>query len=398
MNILMINQSDAFIGGSDTYFRDICLLLKSKGHNVYEFYSTVDKDKENIYPSSIDFESPKVSDFIKYCYNWEAKSKLNNFIMDKEIDIAHINIYYGKLTSSILSVLENKNIPIVQTLHEYKLVCPVYTLINNGKECYSCKGNRFYNAVINKCNRNSVARSILSCAESYISVLMGSQRKIDKFICVSAFQRNKMEEMGINHDKLVTIHNFLPEYKKNKNITCGEEYFLYLGRVEIDKGIKIFLEIAKRRPEFKFVVVGDGMSLNYAIEQKEKHKIDNIEFIGKVESNKVNDYIKRSIALIVPSLAMETFGLVVLEAFNYAKPVIASKQGGMTETVVDYENGFLKEKGDVEGFIDAVDLLGNNHQLAKSMGYAGYIHLTKNFSENIFYNKLIGIYKEVINA
>ena len=396
MNILILNQSDKLVGGSDIYFRDLGDLLREKGHTVYEFYSTSNVEYLDIYPLSINFDSPSAKDIVKYCYNKEAKDKLNNFIKNKKIDVAHLNIYYGKLTSSILSVLVKNKIKIVQTLHEYKLVCPTYNMSCNGKFCEACKGNKFYNAILKKCNRGSFIRSIVSSVESYVSLILGSQSKIDKFVCVSNFQKNKIIDMGIDSGKLTTVHNFLLSCKMNKNIIHDEgEFFLYLGRVEIEKGIVVFMEMAKRRPDLKFVVVGDGSYLSKALEKKESEKIENISFVGKIDSNNVGEYLRKSIALVVPTLCMETFGLVILEAFNYSKPVVASRQGGMTEIVIDKDNGFLCDIGDVNSFLSAIDYLDRNRGLGKEMGERGYYRMLDNFSEDCFYKKIVKIYEEV---
>lgn len=373
-------------------------MLRDKGHTVYEFYSTHDVKKFNLYPKAIDFDSPRIMDIVNYCYNNDAKKKLAEFIENKKIDIAHLNIFYGKLTSSILKVLVDKKIPIVQTLHEYKLVCPTYKMSCNGEVCGACKGNKFFNAAIKRCNRKSFVRSFVSSIESYFSLIFGSQSKIDRFICVSDFQKNKIIDMGIDEKKLMTVHNFLPLYKLNKTpIKENGDFFLYLGRVEVEKGILVFMELAKRRPNMKFVVVGDGGYLLQAIDKKLKEKIDNIEFVGKIESDKVDEYLQRAIALVVPSLWMETFGLVILEAFNYAKPVIASRQGGMTEIIMDKENGFLCDVGDADSFLKAVDYIYSNNDVGRKMGECGYARVREVFSEECFYHNIIKIYEEVFN-
>lgn len=396
MNILLLNQSNKLVGGSDIYFRDLGDLLRKKGHTVYEFYSTSNVDCLDTYPLSVNFDSPSVKDIVKYCYNKEAKDKLNSFIENKKIDVAHLNIYYGKLTSSILNVLVKNKIKIVQTLHEYKLVCPTYKMSCNGKVCEACKGNKFYNAVLKKCNRGSFIRSVISSVESYISLMLGSQSKIDKFICVSDFQKNKIIDMGIDDGKLTTVHNFFPSYKMNRNVIPNEgEFFLYLGRIEVEKGIVVFMEMAKRRPDLNFVVAGDGSYLSKALEKKENENIENINFVGKIDSNSVGEYLKKSIALVVPSLWMETFGLVILEAFNYSKPVIASRQGGMTEIVIDKDNGFLCDIGNVDSFLSAIDYLDKNKDASKIMGERGYHRMLNHFSEDYFYEKTVKIYEEV---
>ena len=396
MNILLINQTDEMVGGSDVYFRDTANLLRQHGHVVYEFYATSNVSQQSIYPKKINFDKPNIHDVFSYCYNFEAKKKLHKFLDGKNIDIAHLNIYYGQLTSSILNILSNKKIPIVQTLHEYKLVCPTYKMLCKGKECHKCKGNTFYHSVLNRCNRGSFLRSAISCVESYISMWMGAQNKIKKFICVSDFQKNKIREMW-NSDKLMTIHNYFPEYKL-KEVNSGNEnkFFVYVGRIEREKGIELLLKIAEKRRHIDFVFVGEGSFLDSALRIKKELSLDNVNFVGKVSSEKVGHFISKSIALILPSLWMETFGLVVLEAFSYSKPVISSNYGGMSEIITHDEDGILANPGDLNEFLRAVDFYYENKNIATEMGESGYKKLIGCFSEHVFYENLLKLYQEVI--
>ncbi len=240
MNVININQSSRIHGGSDVYWASLSTLLRENGHIVSEFFSLDpdDASEENasVYPQSIDFNRPGLLDAFKYIYNKDAANKLKKFIHNRNIDIAHLHIYYGKLSSSILGVLRSEGVPIVQTLHEYKIVCPVYTMFRNDKVCYECAGNKFYRGVINRCNRESVARSLVSVAESYASLALGSQLKIDRYITVSDFQRQLISDMGFDTSKVTTIHNFIDDSDFNP-ATVMPEFFLYIGRIVKEKGI-----------------------------------------------------------------------------------------------------------------------------------------------------------------
>lgn len=395
MDVININQSSVIRGGSDIYFLALSELLKSNGNNVYEFYANEGKENENL-PNAIDFNNPNILDLFYYCYNPIAKNKISSFIENKKIDLAHLHIYYGKLSSSILSPLKSKGIPIVQTLHEYKLICPTYKLYRDGCVCHDCKNNKFYKALTNKCNRGNIARSLLSTAESYVSLFCGSQSKIDHFITVSDYQKSEIVKMGFPSNNITTIHNFIddtgftPDYR-------SPEYILYFGRIEKEKGIDVILDAAKllHYKNIKFILAGDGGYLADAIAKLKVMGLSNVEFVGRKSKSEIIKLINGSFTVIAPSLWYETFGLVLLEAFSCAKPVIASNIGGMTEIIHDGVDGFLITPGSAEELADKIEFIVSNSCQAQRMGEAGYKKQKSVFSKQAHFKKLMNVYSQV---
>ena len=399
MKILNCSQRYHVKGGSDKYFFDISELLRSAGNLVVPFCASsaenLPTSYDKYFPVDVDFNNPSVNDIVKYVYNSDANNKLNILLNEIEIDIAHLHIYYGKLSSSILSVLKKRQIPIIQTLHEYKLVCPVYTMISHGAPCYSCRSNAFYMSLIKKCNRGQVSRSLLSMIESYASVIMGSQSDINCFIAVSDFQKKEIIKMGVDENKIHTVHNFVDskQYKMELN---NEGYFLYFGRVEKIKGIDVLLQAFEQLRDIQLLVVGDGSYLESAIEYCREHKILNIEFVGHVSHEKVKKYIEGAIAVIAPSIWYETFGLTLVESMSTGKPVIASDIGGMQEIVSHGSDGYLVEPGNVAELIDKVRYLSTSPHVVCDMGRNARVKVEQNFSPTEHLEKLKLIYSKYL--
>lgn len=174
-------------------------LLRGHGHRIIPFVAqdprNLPSEWSSIFPRGADFERPSPIDLLRYYYSWPARMAIRNIVRTHRPDVAHLNIYYGKLTTSILHPLKSAGIPIIQTLHEYKLICPVYTLVSNNEICESCEGKHFWRVIPKKCNRNSLARSLLSASESYISKWLGSVTSIDHFLAVSDFVRQKNDQI-----------------------------------------------------------------------------------------------------------------------------------------------------------------------------------------------------------
>ena len=166
-----------------------------------------------------------------------------------------MHIYYGQLTGAILQPLREAGVPIVQTLHDLKLVCPVYSLMSHGQICEACQGHQFWRATAKCCNRGSLSRSLLSTVESYVSRWAGSVDLVDRFISVSHFQRDKFVELGVPAEKITTIHNFIETAGVEPETTPGD-YLLYFGRIERLKGIFTLIEAAALAPNMPLVIVG----------------------------------------------------------------------------------------------------------------------------------------------
>ena len=155
-------------------------------------------------------------------------------------DIAHLHIYYGQLTASILKPIRSAGIPVVQTLHEYKLVCPTHGLYAQGAFCDACNGRHYWHASLKRCNRGSLARSGLSMLEAYASEALGSKELVDRFIAVSDYQKRQLVRLGIPEKKLFVLYHFADVATEDSAGTGT--YFLYVGRVVKDKGIGTLLQ------------------------------------------------------------------------------------------------------------------------------------------------------------
>lgn len=392
--VLNISQKDIISGGSDIYWRSLGQLLEINGHQVKYFSCS---NSTPSLPSLIDFEKPGVKQILKHIYNPEAKKKILPYV--ENIDIAHLHIYYGMLTSSILTPLKKQDIPMVQTLHEYKLVCPIYTMERNGKICFDCKNNNFYNATKNKCKKNSLPRSVLSSIESYVSLSLGSQELIQKFITVSDFQKNMIVKMGFPEGKLETVHNFIDHTEYTPTPFIGE-FLLYFGRIEKVKGIETLLraiKLASKKSNVKLVMAGTGSYLPSAIKLAEELEIsDKVSFLGHCEKATINTLLGQCFASVTPSIWAETFGLTLIESLCMERPVIASNIGGMTEILEDEKTGLFVTPGSAIDLAEKISFLYENPSVCIRYGEAGRQAVIRKFSPQFHYQRVNEIYLELL--
>ena len=400
--VLNVNNFHYYRGGSDQYFLKLTMLLKEKGHRVTTFSTENTRNINKSWlagemPRSVDTEKfSSISNILRYCYSPEARKKMALALQEFRPDLVHLHIYYGQLTGSIIDPIKNAGIPIIQTLHEYKLVCPTHGLFAHNSFCDKCKGKHYWKAIIQRCNRNSIARTALSVTESYISEWLGVNKHIDRYIAVSQFQKNQLVRLGIEGKKIDVLYHYMDNISAD-SVYPGD-YFLFVGRLVIEKGLEVllhaFAQLPKPRPQLK--IAGDGNARHELIKLARRLDVaSEVEWLGFCYGEKLDMFYKNCLAVINPSLLNETFGLTCLEALMRKKPVIASNIGAFPEVVTHGYNGFLFQPGDYLALRDAMQLFSEDRNLASDMGEAGYEKVKEKFSIKRHYEGLMKIYRSI---
>jgi len=405
LRILQVNNYHYPRGGSDRYFLQVTELLKNERHIVGTFSTgceqTINKEWFVVQPSDgVDTnKAGDINNIRKFLFSSENRKKMSDVVKVFKPDIAHLHIYYGQLTASILAPLHEAGIPIVQTLHEYKLVCPTHGLYANGSYCDACQGRQYWHSLLRRCNRGSVMRSALSMMEAYVSDILGSKDYIDRFIAVSEFQKQQLIRLGVSDKKLTVLNHFIdtvPVENKMKGY-----YFLYVGRITKDKGIKVLLDAYALLDDGRLplMIVGEGEELENWKSYSVKLGLSNdVKWLGFKNGSELDEFYQKSLVLINPSLLNETFGLTCLEALARGKPVIASHVGAFPEVVSDGVDGVLVDADDAAALALAMKEMVTQPNVALNMGQKGLEKVKNRFSRHHHYHKLMEIYNEVINS
>lgn len=395
MKILNVGHNYFVAGGSDRVLIETGELLKAKGHIVVPFCAKNEKNFSSPYkrffPKSIDFDKINIKSLFSFFYNFEAKHSLTSLLESekKTVDVAHLHIYYGKLTTSVLHALKNKKVPIVQSLHEYKLACPIYTMELNGKVCEKCIGGNNTHCVVNKCKNSSYLQSAVMAAESYVSRVLGDVRNIDLFLSVSEFHRTVMLKAGIPSDKLKVLHNFV-DTDKYRAQASHEGYFLYFGRIEKLKGLGTLISTFEKT-KHKLIIVGDGSYLPDVL--KRIVTIPNISYEGFKQNEELMSCISNAMAVVVPSEWYENCPMNVLEAKALGRPVIGSNIGGIPELIRDNIDGYIFEPGDTSGLMKCIDKVAENFT---EMSILAREDVVSRFSKGAYLDKLLAFYELAI--
>ncbi len=397
--ILNVSQNHYVRGGSDRYFFMLAELLKKHGHQVIPFTAASAKNEpsewEHYFPRGADFEQPGVGDLLRFLYSRDAVKSIRRLLNDTEIDLAHFHIYYGKLTTSILDRLKKAGIPLIQTLHDYKLTCPVYSHLSNDEICEACAGKHFWRALPKRCNRGSLARTALSVTESYVSQMLGAVSKFDHFISVSHFLRKKMMSHGIPEDKISTVHNFVDVSDITPSFDRGN-YVLYFGRVHRSKGILTLIAAAAPLKHVPLYIVGDGEAVPEAQRMLEQKGCEHIHLLGFKQGDELRELILNSICTVLPSELYENCPMSVLEAYAYGKPVIGADIGGIPELIDDEVDGFLVPSGGTEALRNKLLWMSEHKDEAVEMGRAGRRKMETEFNADIHYQKIMDVYQQFL--
>jgi glycosyltransferase involved in cell wall biosynthesis len=406
MKILQVSQNLFVKGGSDRMFLDTCALLKQHGHTVIPFVAkhpdNTPSQWETYFPPAANFDHPGPSDLIRYVYSRPAANALRRLIREHKPDIAHLHITYGKLTASILPMLKAQGIPIVHTMHEYRQISPNYTLTHNDQIDEACCGINAWRAAARRFNRGSLSRSTLATFEWYVSRIIGSQRKIDRFIAISDFQKRKMAQHGVPNEKITRVYNFveLDEAQATNTPSGGSRYLLYFGRIEKIKGIFTLAQAAAGLSglpggsDVTVKIVGDGGAKPELAEMLRDRGINNVELIGFTQGDDLKQLIRNSLATVLPAQWYEPFGLTVLESFAQSRPVIASRIGALPELIDDRNDGLLFEPGNACELRDKIKQLTDNPARADAMGKSGRAKLIEKFGPQTHYQNLMHVYQQ----
>ncbi len=408
MKILMVNSYHYLRGGGERCFFELSDLLRSRGHEVFPFSMDHPKNLPSEYSdyfvSYIDFPTElrnpgigsKVRVLNRVVYSREARQKIEAIIEHVQPDLVHIHGFVHEMSTSILPAIKAAGLPVVQTLHDYKIACPNTSFLSHGKVCEACKGGKYYNMTRFRCKRGSLAASMLASVEMYFhEAFRLYEPNIDLFIAPSQFMADKVREHGVE-TPVITIPNFIPP-ESFQAAYEPDNHFVYAGRLSPEKGIKTLLEATRRlRTDAILYIAGSG-ELEAELRQfVADHDLTNVRFTGHLSTAALNDLIQRAICTVVPSEWYENYSMVVLESLACGTPVIGTKIGGIPEQVIHGVNGLLFEVGDAAELAIHLQRLLDNRDEAIEMGRAGRQRIETINNPDTHYEQTMAVYRTLL--
>jgi len=406
MKILFLNNFFYLRGGSERVLFDEMRLLREAGHEVAIYARGHEKNElaefAEYFPPPFDTENlglslQAVQSVKELVYSNASRRGLRKVIASFRPDIAHAHNIYGRLSFSVIDELKAAGVPVVMTLHDLKLLCPSYLMLNAGKVCERCKGQRYYNAVLTRCHKGSYPASFVYALESWINHFSGKYASVNSFISPSRFLRDKCMEYGLDGRKIECIPNFI-DCSRIPDKSGGGEYLLYIGRLSREKGVGTLLQAYSRLDKpVPLKIVGEGPERE-ALESEARRSGLEVTFTGYLSGEKLTDALSRARVVVMPSECYENAPLSILEAFAAGKPVIGSRIGGIPEMVDHAVNGFLFESGNVT---DLAKTLGKFIALSETeiaaLGRAARSKVEEMFTAERHAEQLLDLYLSILS-
>ncbi len=384
MRVIQIYNRRKVWGGEDLVVDTLNALINKRGDYLYSWI----RNNSELGTSLIG----KMRAFIWGIYSPSAYRGMVKLIQSEDPDVVHVHNIYPLFSPSVLIACRQAGVPVLVHCHSYYLTCPITFHFHDGEVCEQCYGGREYWCILKNCRRNIFESMGYALRSIVARKLRLFKDNVTLFITLTKFAKYQLIQAGFNKDKIVIVPNMVVIPDSGVDASCGN-YIAYVGRLSPEKGVETLLSAAARFPDLPIRVAGDGTLMRQLVEKAPK----NVEFVRWLDRGQLARFYRLARFLVIPSIWFEPFGLVVAEAMGHGLPVIGSRiRGALPELVEDGVTGFLFEPGNTEDLADKMKLLWENPELCKKMGQAGREKAIREYSEDVFYERLMAVYRKAI--
>ncbi len=409
MRILYCNKYDYPFSGTEAYLFDLIHKMDERGQETALF--SMDHGRAPAFAGRsyripyVDFKDPNAS-FLKKVkmaahaiYSPSARRAMRKCLSGFSPDLAHIRSIYHHLSPSILWELKRQGIPVLYHLNDFKILCPTYNFVADGRICKEhCKNGAFYNVVTRGCYEGRRSSAVVLAAEAYLHKWLRTyERCVDVFLAPSEFVRGKLIGAGFPAHRI----EVLPHYQAlpgDDQLATDEGYLLYFGRLSPEKGAYELLRAMVRLPHIPLVIAGDGPERPRLESAARELNLKHVLFAGMVHGEKLQKLIAGCSFSIFPSHAYETLGKSILESYAWGRPVIASGLGSRRELVQHGVTGLLYADGDREQLARSIGFLFDRPDLIQKMGAAARSRVKANHDPGQHMEKLLEFYCRLTSA
>lgn len=354
--VLLVNKFYYHRGGDCIQTINLRKILEDNGHEVavfsMQYPQNIPSGYDKYYPKQVDFSGgvkAKLNAAARIFGIGEVKKQFVKLLKDFAPDVVHLHNIHSYISPVVAKLAKKHGCKVVWTLHDYKLACPSYACLYNGKPCELCLTNKM-GVLKTRCMKGSLVASLLAYLEARYWNLKKLVKYTDTFICPSEFMGQMMLKAGVPQEKIVVENNPILERKEvsdqKENIS---DYYCYVGRLSAEKGVETLLKAASELP-YKLKVAGGGPLEE---EFRKKYKFENIEFLGQISREKVVNLLLSARFSVVPSEWYENNPGSVIESLCMGTPVIGAKIGGIPE-LISAEDGLLYDAYDKDSLKQSI--------------------------------------------
>ena len=385
MKILIVHNNYGKYSGEEAVVDKMATMLQSHKHTVCFYRLTTEGARDKI--------SDKIKGFTAGIYSHTGVKGIKKILRKEKPDIINVHNLYPFISPAALFECKKAGIPVVMTVHNFRLICPTGLFMRNGKPCEQCLDRKNEWSCIKYNCEHSIFKSIgYTLRNVYARWTKAYLRNVDMFACITEFQKKKLIEAGYDKNKITVIPNSI-DAPCSYTPTSGE-YIAYIGRLSYEKGYDLLVEVARKHPEIKFCFAGA---------QREKNNTEipkNVEFKGYLQKKELSKFIQESRFIVIPSRCYEGFPMAILEAACHGKPSIAPNHGGFTEIIGQGENaiGKLFEPSNTDDLDKQIAELWNNQTLTEELGEKAFKKLKKHYDSEVVYKQWETLFSKLKNS
>jgi glycosyltransferase involved in cell wall biosynthesis len=404
VKVLLVNTYHYIRGGDCTYTFGLAGLLREHGHSVRFFSMKHPKNfpsaDEKYFVDYIDFVELNrkrtimngMRVLVRAIYSAQARKHIARLLDEMRPDIVHLQNLHTHITLSVIPEIRRRGIPIVWTLHDYKLICPNTHLMAHGRICEACKPHRYAQCTLRKCKKDSRSASLVSTLEAEAHRFLGYKKMVSAYLSPSAFLIDKFVEFGWGRERFVHLPLFLqPEHIYPDGGRDGG-YALYMGRLESYKGLHTLLAAAGQLGNLPLKIVGEGSEEAEIRRTAEALALENVTFDGYKTGEDLRQRLRECSFVVVPSEWYENHPYSVMESMAAGKPVVAARIGGLPEMVEEGLTGLLFEPGNAAELAEKMRCLSSDKELRARMGRSAREKAVALYDRQRHYDALVNIY------
>ncbi len=388
MRVLIIHNYYKIPGGEDTVVANEKKLLESHGHEVFLY--TRNNGEMDAYSRLQKLTLP-----INTVFSLRSYKEVSRILDEKHIDIMHVHNTVCVISPSVYYAAFSKRIPVLQTIHNFRLLCPAATFLRDGFICDECVDHGLMHSIQYACYRSSKLQTFALAFTEAIHKEVCTYKKLN-YICLTDFNKEQLLRINskrdyIDPERVYVKPNFVLAERKCIPFKERKDQIIYAGRIDQTKGIKVLFEAWKHISQYELVVCGTGPLDDWCRRYIESNHISNIKMLGFVTNNKVLDILSESKATILPTQWYEGFPMTLVESFSCGTPVIGSGIGNVGSIIDEGRNGFYIDPTSSASIVEVVnrltDLCETTYESAKIL-----------YSSEQNYKQLIEIYSDVLKG
>lgn len=384
-NVLMAHNYYQVPGGEDTVFHNEVKMLERNGYKVTKYTRHNDEIKDGMIS--------KLKLGIDTIFSFKTYKEVKKLIDENDIDVVHVHNTLPLISPSIYYAARAKKVPVVQTIHNFRLLCPGATFTRNGEICEDCISKGLEQSLKHRCYRNSLSQTFIMYAMLKFHRIIGTYNKVN-YITLTEFNKHKLSSLVKDKNDIYVKPNFVEKREQGKRKL--EDYFVYMGRLDDIKGINFLVESWKYIDKnIQLYIMGTGQEYENIKSYVNKYKLNNVNILGFTKREIAFEIIKNSRATVVPSKCYEGFPMTIAESFSLGVPVIGSKIGNIESIIDDGENGLLFEKNNKESLKYVINKVFYDKELNINLGKNAYKVFKDKYTDEKNYRNIEKIYNSL---